>query len=122
MKFGVLSLAATAGLALSADPASAQWVAGQQPYGYSVIVPAGGYPLGGYSNNLGGFSNNGFYRAAPAIPSYSNGPYYNGVTSLFATPGAYTPLSNPNTTILNYGVPFYGTGIPSYYYRRACAL
>ena len=33
MKFAVLSLAAAAGLALSADTASAQWVAGQPRYG-----------------------------------------------------------------------------------------
>jgi hypothetical protein len=102
MKFAVLSLAATVGLALSADTASAQW-AGQQPSGFSVINPGGGF-------QSGGFQSGNFARPNRFTADCGNGMRYSGVQNVFANPTTYQPLWTPSATNLHYGVPYYGFG------------
>jgi hypothetical protein len=110
MKFAVLSLAATVGLALSADTASAQWVAGQRPLGYSVITPGVGFQSGNFGN---------FSRMGPLTADYGNGIRYSGVRNVYANPTTYSPLWTPSATVLHSGVPYYGYGVPSYGYSRS---
>jgi hypothetical protein len=105
MKFVILSLAATAAIALGAGFASAQ------PPRYYV------YPPGGSLNN-----NNGFYRAGPPVPMFPGYPTYNyplynnsgynsgfgltGFSLVIGSGGRVTPLYNYGGLFVPYG--YYG--------------
>lgn len=115
MKFAILSLAAAAGLALSADTVSAQYRTYYGPsYGYggyrssyyspSYVYPAGGFYNSGVGVTVGG--PRGVISIGNTYPSYYSGygsyysrPYYSGYNSY-------------------YGRSYYGGSRRGYYGRR----
>jgi hypothetical protein len=94
MKFAVLSLAATAALALSAGDASAQWGHFGHHHGHSHGYGLGGGHLDYHNGHL--HYHNGFYRSGPLYPAYNYGyssPYSYGYGSGYGG-NLYSPYSS----------------------------
>ena len=119
MKFGILSLAATAALALSSGTAAAQWGHGHHNHGHNhgssrLHRDLSHMHLGPHLDYHNGHYHlhDGFYRSGPLYPVY---PSYGGYSNL--TPGFYSVPSTGSWSSYGYGVPYRGNGYDSYRWR-----
>ena len=116
MKLGILSLVAAAGIALSAQTASAQWIpANNYSYGYSPFYSGGhlDYHNGHYHYH------NGYYRSGALVPAVGLDGSVGMVPVIRAdrVPGYY-PLPSAGTwSSYYYGMPARGHAYGSFRWR-----